>query len=101
MGVYAVSWSLTRQVMETEDEETWEFQPMLQIVKNAHSKQEAASVICDAFEHTDQFREGWNMTGPPAVLHIDAEVIADWTPYIDPLPANKPKRPDYLKPVDD
>ncbi len=100
MGVFAVSWSLTRLINEDEEDETWDFQPMLQIVKNAISKHEAASVICDAFETTEEYEAGWRMTGPPAVLHIDAEVIADWTPYIDPLPVNKPKRPDYLRPVD-
>ena len=101
MGVYAISWALTRQVTETEEDETWEFQSMLQIVKNVFSRQEAAQCIADSFEETQQAQNGWELTGPPSVLLVSAEVLETWTPYVDPPPANQTKKPDYLRPVED
>lgn len=98
MGVYAVAWSLSRLRSATEDkEEDWEFQPILQVAKNVFSKQEAAQTICDAFEYTENYKAGWRLTGPPAVLEVTEETIADWTPYIEPPVANEVKRPPHLQ----
>lgn len=97
MGVYIVSWGLTR---ETEDDESWEFQSLLLVVKDAFGKQEAAKAVCSSFKNTPQAAEGWELTGPPSVLHVDGAIFTDWEDYIDPPAANTTAKPPYLTPVE-
>jgi hypothetical protein len=101
MGVYIVSWALTRLIEETESEETHEFQTLLQIAKNCCSSQEACAAVQDAFTETEQAMDGWVIIGPPAVLAVSQDIAEDWLTNCDPPPANtsKKQRPDYLKPI--
>jgi hypothetical protein len=99
MGVYIVSWALTRKIRENEDEETYEFQTLLQAVKNVFSTDEACLAIQDNFAETTEASVNWELCGLPSVLPVTDEVTQDWLPYVDPPPANTTTRPDYLKPV--
>ena len=101
MGIYVISWTMTREITSAKNVDGWEFKAMLRVVFDTFCKQDAAQFVARSFAQTPDALEGWRLTGNPSVLHVTHEVIDSWLPYADPLPANEVKRPDYLHPVDD
>jgi len=101
MGVYIVSWALSREVAEAEGAVTWEFRTLLKVAKGVYSLIDAAHAVQEAFTDTAESKEGWSPIGPPAVMPVTDERVTEWEKFIDPPPANNGARPDYLRPVED
>ena len=99
MGVYVVSWALSRET-NSETEVVQEFKTVLQVVTNALSKYEAAEAVAATHLETADAQEGWELTGNPSVLTVTQTEIDSWVSHVDSPPANKRKRPSYLQPVE-